>query len=175
MTFMNTFANLQAGLANALPTKMARLGVLKAIVVLACGVFLMTGMSMAHARSKEMPVVLLSCPQEPAGLCRAAVQAVAEISQGRFDIRQIERGQETPGRPGDIGMALTIDGQGTGWIAAHVEWQSGPSGSTGRGPSVELSVMDTALTDRMYARFAQNMLRADTALHALLSCRSQCL
>lgn len=127
---------------------------------------------MARTSAAEIPVVRLSCPSKPAGLCRAAMGVIIEISSGRFDVRRVEPADATPSREGDLGLALTLDGQGESWIAAHFDWQVGPNGSRGRGPSVEMSVMDTTLSPDMYGRFAESLIKQDQGLRALLSCSS---
>lgn len=127
---------------------------------------------MAHASSPEPPVIRLSCPAEPAELCRAAMRTLVVEARGNFDVRLVEALDVTPERDGDLGVTLSIDGQGPGWISAHFDWQAGPHGSQGRGPSIEMGVMDTSLSADMYTSFIQELIRMDAGLRALLTCES---
>lgn len=130
----------------------------------------MMGPSMTSARSPDLPVVRLSCPKEPVELCRAAMRAVAKLSDGQFIVRLVEQSDVMPERDGDLGLALTLDGRGDAWIEAHFAWQVGPNGSKGRGPSIGMDVIDTALAPEMYGRFVENLIREDQGLIKLLSC-----
>jgi hypothetical protein len=141
---------------------------LVAVVVFASSTIM--GTSMTSARSPDLPVVRLSCPKEPVELCRAAMRAVAKLSDGQFIVRLVEQSDVMPERDGDLGVALTLDGQGDAWIEAHFAWQVGPNGSKGRGPSIGMDVVDTALAPEMYGRFVENLIREDQGLTKLLSC-----
>lgn len=102
-------------------------------------------MQQAHASSA--PVLRLGCdPQVDAALCNAMQQQLESDVAGRFNVLQVRYGAETPTAPAEMGLALRIDRQGEGWVAAHLEWQAGRDGHSGRGPSVELSVMDAPAT-----------------------------
>lgn len=128
------------------------------------------GTSMPSARTAEMPVVRLSCPDEPVELCRAAIRTIAKASDGQFVVRLVAKSDVAPERSGDLGLALIVDGQGDNWIEAHFAWQVGPNGSRGRGPSIGMDVIDTALSPEMYGQFVENVIKEDQGLSKLLSC-----
>ena len=124
---------------------------------------------MADAHSKNPPVLGLACGKAPDELCRSVAQSIAQYSGGRYDIRVLRQSGATPDREGDLVVTVVLDGRGQDWIAAHLDWQQGPEGKRHEGPSLELSVMDAALTPQMYERYAKNLIRADAAIMALLS------
>jgi len=127
------------------------------------------GPNMADARSESPPVLGLACGKAPEDLCRSVAQSIAEHSQGRYDIRVLKQYNVTPDRESDLVVTVVLDGRGQDWLAAHLDWQQGPEGKRHEGPSLELSVMDAALTPQMYERYAKNLIRADAAIMALLS------
>lgn len=128
---------------------------------------------MSSARSPEIPVVRLSCPDKPVELCRAAMRTIAQVSDGQFIVRLVEKPDVTPERNDDLGLSLIVDGQGENWIEAHFAWQVGPNGSHGRGPSIGMDVIDTALSPEMYGQFVANLIKQDQGLSKLLSCACQ--
>ena len=97
------------------------------------------------------------------------VQALSTHSGGQFDVQIVPNADMAPGRANELGVALVVDGQGPGWIAAHLDWQHGPNGPRHQGPSLEMSVMDAPLTARMYDSYADNLISADAGMVALLS------
>lgn len=131
--------------------------------------FIVFGTATTQARMAHPPVVSLACASAPPELCRAMISAIGKVSGGRFDVRLVDTVTDSVDRPADLGMALTVDGRGEHWIAAHIDWKSGADGAWQQGPSVELGVMDANLTQRMYDRYAENLLRADTGIITVLS------
>lgn len=145
----------------------------KRAMVLGVSVFLAiggSGLGMSQANSK-LPALRLSCGAAPSPLCAALNDQIAAQVKGRYDLTLVEPGAQTPVAASDLGLALEIEKQGDGWIMAHIAWEAGQNGHSGRGPSLELSAMDAPLTPAMYTRFATDMLRVDEAMAALLAPR----
>jgi len=126
------------------------------------------GPNMTNARSESAAILHLACDGAPADLCGSVAQVIAERSHGRYEIRHVAAPKASPERASDLSLTVVLDGRGENWIAAHLDWQHGPDGARHSGPSMEMSVMDTTLKPRMYDRFAENLIRADAAIAALL-------
>lgn len=124
---------------------------------------------MAHARTPDRPLILLSCPLDEFHLCQAMEQAIAQAASGPFIVRIVNRGDEAPTRPGDLGVALYLDSRQSQGLEGHLEWQAGRDGARQSGPRVEFSVVDAPLSSRMYGHFAEGLIRADTKLQNTLA------
>ena len=141
----------------------------RAIHCWACGlVFVLLGFGMtptvAYSSNVDTPLVRLSSGTAPPEFCRAMTQAIVKLSGGRFDMCLVDAGDTTPRNAADIGVSVTIDGRGQNWIAAHLGWRIGPDGTPAQGPSMEFSVMDADISQEMYDKYAENIIRADNEM-----------
>lgn len=136
----------------------------------ALSLFMMMGFLMPQAHATPLPVLRLACDAKAdAALCDAMQHQLDATANGQFEVRRVPYGEEAPKAAKDLGLALHVDQQGQGWVAAHISWQFGRDNHAGRGPSVELSVMDAPLSSAMYSRLAADLIRADPAMESLIS------
>ena len=110
---------------------------------------------------KHPPSFALPAPTRLRTCGQSVAQVIAAQSGGRYDIQHVDRPDVTPQRTTDLGVTLILDGRGPGWMAVHLDWQHGPDGTRKQSPSLEMSVMDSALTPQMLDRYAKNLIRAD--------------
>lgn len=145
----------------------------RGMVALAAGcaaaIWTMSAPSEAAARPAR-PLIRLSCPAdtpEAQALCRAMIQSLAQAAPG-YVIRRVPAGEETPGRTGDVGIALVIEETGAHGIGGHLEWQPGTGAARHQSPTVRLNVQDALLAPRMLGRFTDGLVAADPDLRATL-------
>ena len=122
----------------SLTTRLTRRGALLALAAAGLG----TG---AGATRPSRPLLRLGCPAEaPDGLCRDMLQALA--AEGTPHVfRQVSAGEQTPQRPGDIGVGLLIEAREQDRLIARLTWQSGPAGARKIGPRRAQPVKDPFL------------------------------
>ncbi len=138
------------------------------------GAVLLMAAGAPQARSPDRAVILLSCPDEsqaPALLCQAMIQALAHTVPGPKVLRRVPRGQETPTRPGDIGLALHATQEGTKSLAGHLEWRLGADGGRQTGPDHRMTVAPAVFSPKTYDEFAHALLKATPDLRAALTAR----
>ncbi|KJZ24392.1 hypothetical protein TW79_09290 [Tritonibacter mobilis] len=130
-------------------------------------VFLASNLQPVHAKSDHMtPPLLLQCPAnapDPAALCAALSAALEIVLQDAKSARHIRQSQISPTdssqTAGADTLRLVLSDIRRDRISGHLTWQSG-DGSLRTGPEVALDVMDTALSAKMYPRFARGLLQA---------------
>lgn len=130
-------------------------------------VFLASNLQPVHAKSDHMtPPLLLQCPAnapDPAALCAALSAALEIVLQDAKSARHIRQSQISPTdssqTAGADTLRLVLSDIRRDRISGYLTWQSG-AGSLRTGPEVALDVMDTALSAKMYPRFARGLLQA---------------
>lgn len=127
------------------------------------------GPAVAQTHSISAPIVRLSCASEYTELCAAAMQVVAELSGGKFDVHLADPNTGAVINETDLTLKLTVDGQGENWISAHFDWQVGTDGACGAGQSFTTNVLDASFSASAYARFIETMIREDAGLSSALS------
>lgn len=129
--------------------------------------FLASNLQPVHAKSDHMtPPLLLQCPAnapDPDALCAALSAALETVLQDAKSTRHIRQSQISPTdssqTAGADTLRLVLSDIRRDRISGHLTWQSG-DGSLRTGPEVALDVMDTALSAKMYPRFARGLLQA---------------
>ncbi len=109
-----------------------------------------------RASAASLPI-LLECPAARlSSLCEGTAQALRDLHGGTPV--QIVSSKET-GAEGEAAMRLgfVIERENRHVLAASLEWVTA-WGQTGRGPLVELSVMDAEIDDRMLREFARHLV-----------------
>lgn len=134
-------------------------------------VILIMAAPQGQARSPDRPVVLLSCPgghgpYDP--LCQAMIQTLAQAASGHAVIRRVPRGQEAPGRAGDLGIALHVSQRGDAALAGHLVWQTGRGGPSRKGPALRMTADGADLSHHAFQQFTQGLLKATPDLIAAL-------
>lgn len=127
---------------------------------------------MSDARQLDRKIILLSCPTdipEPRKFCQAMAGALAEAVPSTV-IRNVPRGEETPTRAGDAGVALVVVDQSSSGMTGRLDWQVGREPPRS-GPEMQLSVMDTTLSSNMYDRFARSLVKATEEMLSALVAR----
>lgn len=122
---------------------------------------------MTEARSPDRQVILLHCSGATDSgladaLCREIVQALAETAGAAGSgaiVRQVSADKASPGRPGDLGVTLHVDGDGLSSLAARLNWQQGRQKAIS-GPEIRIDVMDRTLGSAQLARFARDLITA---------------
>ena len=130
-------------------------------------VFWASNLQPVHAKSNHMtPPLLLQCPAnapDPDALCAALSAALETVLQDAKSTRHIRQSQISPTESSQTAGAdtlrLVLSDIRRDRISGHLTWQSG-DGSLRTGPEVALDVMDTALSAKMYPRFARGLLQA---------------
>ena len=110
--------------------------------------------------------ISLQCPAnapDPDALCAALSAALETVLQDAKSTRHIRQSQIPPTdssqTAGADTLRLVLSDIRRDRISGHLTWQSG-DGSLRTGPEVALDVMDTALSAKMYPRFARGLLQA---------------
>lgn len=141
--------------------RIAELSRLCAIVLVAPLAFAPAGGAMGAD-----PEVVLQCPAnapDPDALCAALSAALETVLQDAKSTRHIRQSQIPPTdssqTAGADTLRLVLSDIRRDRISGHLTWQSG-DGSLRTGPEVALDVMDTALSAKMYPRFARGLLQA---------------
>lgn len=129
--------------------------------------FLASNLQPVHAKSDHMtPPLLLQCPAnapDPDALCSALSAALETVLQDAKSTRHIRQSQTPPTDSSQTAgvdtLRLVLSDIRNDRISGYLTWQSG-DGSLRSGPEVALDVMDTALSAKMYPRFARGLLQA---------------
>ncbi len=106
----------------------------------------------------ESPVLHLECDTGGAAFCRSLAEAIT----AQFPLHQVELTSREDAIKPDV--TFVAEKATNTSLSGHLEWQVTP-GNTGRmrpagqGPTLELTVMDATLNDRMLAAFAAQLVR----------------
>lgn len=120
-----------------------------------CVLVLFGGTPMS-ARSPERAVIRLGCDAPTAPLCRALVQELARRAPGRV-IRQMAPGQETPNRPGDLGVRLELAQDGP---MARLIWSTSTENMTQKAAWIHVTATQLPLSNGLSTGKARDLARA---------------
>jgi hypothetical protein len=121
-------------------------------------VLLSGGMSMVSEAQTQGRVIVACGRDDPGPDCAQVIQALRRARPDR-DIRRGTARLTRPEQPGDIALQLRVDQVGPRRLTAHLEWHDAQESAPRTGPPLELSVMDAPLSDSMYPRFLDDLIR----------------
>lgn len=114
--------------------------------------------------------ILLSCSESATvsrdSLCDIMIKALAEVEIDRVVI-QVARGEETPRRFGDIGIALFVEEMRSDQLSGHLEWRTS-EGQIHASPVLNLDVIGSKLQPESYAIFVRDLIKINPELQTVL-------
>ena len=108
--------------------------------------------------SAETPVLHLECDTGGTAFCRSLAEAIT----ARFPVHRVELTSREDAKKPDV--TFVAEKATNTSLSGHLEWRGTPGKTghmrtAGQGPTLELTVMDATLNDRMLAAFAAQLVR----------------
>lgn len=108
---------------------------------------------------KQRPVIALSCPEKTTEMTEALCDALYRQLQQSAPHSVLRRGQDLASVPGSLVVELSVGAQSRTMLPARLRWKTATTGGWETGPEMTLSVSDTAVSDTMMPRLAQDLLQ----------------